>query len=64
MRWAGNKERGGDWLSRKELLLPQREHSGVACLIAHENSDRTHLFREMAEEGVRSVLSNFSDKVQ
>lgn len=65
----GTKEGGGDWLNRKELLLllllPQRERGGVACAIAHKNSDRTHfIFREMAEEGDRSILSNFSAKVQ
>lgn len=36
------KERGGDSLSRKEPPLPEREHSGGACVIPHENSDRTH----------------------
>lgn len=60
----GTKERGGDTLSRKEPRLPESEHSRAACVIAHEDSATAHLFGQMAEEGVRTVLRDFSDKVQ
>lgn len=66
MRWAGKqKKRGGDSLSRKRATAARVSAAEERHVwSAQEDSDRTRLFGQMAEEGVRTVLRDFSEKVQ
>lgn len=59
------KKRGGDSLSRKRATAARvRAPAERHVWSAHENSDTTRLFGQMAEEGVRTVLRDFGEKVQ